>query len=158
MKKAVFLILCLTAIIACFTAFADEVEYFILCRPGATVNVRISPKNRAEIIAGKSFGDKVVSDGLERNGYVHVVGLAAEVEDGWIYKALLSEDQPAAVDMMTEVFGGRVACRKYPDGKLIRWLKDGSQVRVYAVTDKWCVTEYGYVMTDFLTIGKGVTE
>lgn len=156
MKKLIILLL--AALFAVGTAFADENEYFIICKPGTTVNVREKPKMRSEVIAAKSFGDMVISDGEEKNGFVHVVGLAAEVEDGWIYKGLLVQDKPVEVNMLSQVYNGRVAARQYADGKIIRWLKDGSEVRVFATSQEWCVTEYGFVKTDYLTINARVSQ
>lgn len=138
------------------TAYTDTVEYFVLCKPEGVVNVRERPKLKSDIVAVKFFSDRIISDGIERNGFVHVINLAAEVEDGWIYKGLLVDDEPVAVDMETQVFGGRVACRKYAGGKLVSWLKDGSAVRVLAISHEWCLTERGYIMTQFLTLNARV--
>ena len=136
-RAIVLLVLTVIALIAILSvydyAFADT--FYVLCRPGAEVNVREK----------------------EANGFVHVVNLNAETNSGWIYKGLLSEDEPIPSTGKAQVFGAtRVACRKYADGKLKRWAYEGENVEIYAISERWCVTEYGYIMTDFLTVNAPV--
>lgn len=136
--------------------YAQAEEFYVLCTPEAEVNIREKPKLKSPIVACYFFGDKVVTDGQEVNGFVHVVDINGEVSEGWIYKGLLVEDRPVASPGRAQVFGGRVACRKYADGKIQKWLEDGSGVMIYAVSEVWCVTEYGYIKTEFLTVNAKV--
>lgn len=136
--------------------YASAEEYYVLCTPEAEVNIRERPKLKSPIVACYFFGDKVITDGKEENGFVHVVDIRGEVSEGWIYKGLLVEDRPVASPGRAQVFGGRVACRKYADGKIQKWLEDGSGVMIYAVSEVWCVTEYGYIKTEFLTVNAKV--
>ncbi len=167
MKKRILILLVAVAVInAVFpckiapnTALAEENVYFIICKPGSEINVRKQPKIKSQAIACKWFGEMVITDGVEKNGFVHVVNVFAEETDGWIYKGLLSDDPPTAVNLTCQVFNsGTVACRKYADGKVIRRIADGTEVIVYAVSEKWCVTDHGYIKTEFLTVNAKVRE
>jgi len=132
--------------------YAGAAGYYILCTPDAEVNIRARPKLKSEIVACTFFASRIETDGREVNGWIHVTDISAEVSEGWIYKGLLVEDEPVASPGRAQVFGGRVACRKYMDGKVTRWLEEGSGVEIYAISEEWCVTEYGYIRTEFLTV------
>ena len=139
--------------------YAQAEEYYVLCRPESEVNIRERPKLKSGIVACYFFGDRVATDGLEENGFVHVVDINGEVSEGWMYRGLLVDDPPVASHGTAQVFcDGRVACRKYADGKIQRWLEDGSEVKVYAISEVWCVTEYGYIKTEFLTVNAKVWQ
>lgn len=138
-------------------AFADE--YYVLCKPGGEVNVRQAPKVKSQIVGCVFFADKIKTDGKEKNDFVHVIDLAAEENSGWIYKGLLVSDQPIASSGTCMVYNaGRVACRKYAStkSKVKKWLQDGSVVNVYAISEEWCVTDCGYIKTEFLTLNAKV--
>ena len=159
LKVAAMLLLNLLVMLAlvCLLDYARGEEYYVLCRPESEVNIREHPKLKSGIVACYFFGDRVVTDGQEVNGFVHVVDINGEVSEGWMYRGLLVEDPPVASPGMAQVFcDGRVACRKYADGKIQRWLEDGSEVKVYAISEVWCVTEYGYIKTEFLTVNAKV--
>ena len=137
-------------------AKAEDAEYFIICEPDGIVNVREKPNVKSSIVACMFFADRIHVD-KEKNGFVHVTGINAEVTHGWIYKGLVVEDEPTAVNQTAQVYNaGRVACRKYADGKIKRWLKDGEEVTVLCTSKEWCVTNYGYIKTDYLTINPKV--
>lgn len=158
-RAIVLLVLTVIALIGILTvydyAFADT--FYVLCRPGAEVNVREKAKLKSPIVGCVFFADRIETDGKEENGFVHVVNLKAETDSGWIYKGLLSEDEPIPSTGKAQIFGAtRVACRKYAYGKLKRWAYEGENVEIYAISERWCVTEYGYIMTDFLTVNAPV--
>ena len=155
MKRIITCLLIVLMVAGAGMAVADE--YYVICRPGAEVNVRERAKLKSPIVACVFFGDKLTSDGKESNGFIHVTGLPAESAEGWIYAGLLVKDQPLAVGGTCQVCNaGRVACRKYADGKVQKWLEDGSNVTLYAVSKDWCVTNYGYIKTEFLTVNAKV--
>lgn len=147
----------LPALNAIHFASADGNGYYVICTPDAEINVRERPKLRSNIVACMFFAQRVETDGKEENGFVHVVNLNADVTEGWVYKGLLVEDQPIPSSGVAQVFNaGRVACREYTNGKVLRWLKDGTNVEVYAISEDWCVTENGYIKTEFLTLNAKV--
>ena len=168
MRKYIIKLIILVLLLACMLlpvinaanfACADADEYYIICKPTGEVNVRRSPKLKSPIVACVFFGQKVITDGKEKNGFVHVIGLSAETDCGWIYKGLLVKDQPIVSEGYAQVFKSEnVACRKYAstDSKILKRLDEGTNVKVYAISEEWCVTEYGYIMTEFLTLNAPV--
>ena len=152
MRRGTALVLLLLMILAMIVpAAAEETEYYVLCTPSGEVNVRQHARIRSEIVSAVSFGRKLIADGDERNGFIHVVELASESGEGWIAAGYMVKDQPTACDRTAIVrSNARVACRKYIGGKVKKWLRNGDAVRVYAVSNEWCVTEFGYVKTEFL--------
>ena len=138
--------------------YARADDYYVLCRPESEVNIREKPKLKSRIVACASFGDRLTAD-MEKNGFVHVTGLAAEEDSGWIYKGLLVEDRPVASKGMAQVMkADPVMCRKYADtrSKVVKKYKAGENVKVLAISEEWCVTEKGYIKTEFLTLNAPV--
>lgn len=153
----VFLVIAIVILTSMYE-YAKADEYYVLCRPSGEVNIRAKPKLKSEIVATVFFGDRLTADG-EQNGFVHVTGLAAETDSGWIYKGLLINDRPIASEGHAQVFKAeKVVCRKYAsrDSKAVKRLEEGTNVKVYAISDEWCVTEFGYIMTEFLTLNAPV--
>ena len=162
MSKGAELILILFAMCALLmfssAAIADDEVYYVICKPGSEVNVRTRPELHSPIAGTKYFGDAVIVD-REKNGFAHVTNLFSEYSDGWIYKGLLTEDKPVEVYQEAQIMAdGIVFGRKYCGGKVIHKLKDGTGVMVYAVGEEWCVTNYGYIKTEFLTINPQVSK
>ena len=158
-RAIVLLVLTVIALIAVLSvydyAFADE--FYVLCKPDGEVNVRERSKLKSPIVGCVFFADRIETDGKEENGFVHVVNLHAEADSGWIYKGLLSKSEPIKATGKAQVFGSeKVAARKYAGGKVKKWLHEGQNVELYAISEDWCVTEYGYVMTKFLTVNAPV--
>lgn len=141
------------ALSAANTALSESDEYFVICKPGTSVNARISPNKRAEIVGWFDCGDKLLTDGKTRNGFVHIIDCSLEVSEAWIHAGYLVEDEPVILNMTTVVVSyGRVACRKCIGGKRTRWAKPGTEVTIYARSDEWCVTNKGFVMTKYLGV------
>jgi hypothetical protein len=154
----VFLVIAIVILTSMYE-YAKADEYYVLCRPQGEVNIRAKPKLKSQIVATAFFGDRIETDGKELNGFVHVTGLAAETDSGWIYKGLLVKDQPIASEGHAQVFKAeKVVCRKYAsrDSKAVKRLDEGTNVEVYAISEEWCVTEFGYIMTEFLTLNAPV--
>ena len=154
----IFLVFAIVILSSMFE-YARADKYFVLCKPDGEVNIREKPKLKSRIVACVFFGDCLTTDGQEKNGFVHVTGLAAETDSGWIYKGLLANDKPIKSEGHAQVFKAEnVACRKYAstDSKILKRLNEGTNVRVYAISEEWCVTEYGYIMTEFLTLNAPV--
>lgn len=139
-------------------AIADDEVYYVICKPGSEVNVRARPEIHSPIAGTKYFGDMVIVD-REKNGFAHITNLFSEYSDGWIYKGLLTEDKPVEVYQEAQIMSdGITFARKYCGGKIVHKLKDGTGVMVYAVGKEWCVTNFGYIKTEFLTINSKVSE
>ena len=129
-------------------------ECWVLCEPGSEVNLREVPKKHGAIFGAASCGTCMWTDQKERNGFVHVLELPAELDSGWISTRYIVYDEPRIVMAQGRIRAeGRVACRKWIGGKVIRWVYDGDELTVYAVTEEWSVTDHGYIRTEF--IGEG---
>ena len=151
------ILLILTALFILFAAAtlitisrAEDDGYYVICKPGGEVNVRSRPDMSAPVVGWVSFGRYVHTDGKEKNGFVHVVDLAAETTSGWVYAGFLVYDRPREEQYTAEVWGGPVIARNCVGGKRIRRLKDGATVTVYARSNAWAVTSAGYIMCDWL--------
>lgn len=126
-------------------------ECWVLCEPGSEVNIRETPKMHGTIFGAVPCGTCMWTDRKEKGGFVHVLELPAEVDNGWISTRHIVYDEPRIVGIeLAVVAQGRVACRKWIDGKIIRWVHDGDRVLVYAMSDEWAVTDHGYIMSRFL--------
>jgi len=146
----VFLIFAFATLLAAANGLAEDDDYYILCRPGGRVNVRSRPSKSAPVVGWVEFGQDVQTDGKERHGFMHVVDLAAETTEGWIYAGFLAYDPPRDEEYTAEVWGGPVIARSCIGGKQLRRLKDGDTVTVYARSNAWAVTSKGYIMCDWL--------
>ena len=132
-------------------AKADTIteEVWVLCKPEGTVNLRATPGGR--VFGGCQSGAKMWTDNRTKNGFLHVLELAAEEDSGWISSRYIVFDEPREVmDGMMICSEGRVACREWIGGKVIRWVQDGELVTVYWISDEWAVTEFGYIRSVYL--------
>jgi len=133
-----------------------ESDAWIICRPGQFVNVREKPGKRAEVIGRFDAGDKFRTDWEIRDGWIHAKDLSLEITEGWIYVGYVSAWEPEAREgEAAEIIAdGRVACREYCDGPRISgkggWVKPGQTVQIWYWTPEWCVTNRGYIKTEFL--------
>ena len=146
------LFLVLTLLLAVSTAFAEEDELFIICDPKSHVNVRRSPNMDGEEIGWLEFGDMVWTDGVKKNGFIHCF-LNIESGEGWVYAKYLIDEKPTQYGGKAVIrSNGRVACRRFINGKRQGWLKPNQSVTVLAYTTEWALTKRGYVMTEYLEI------
>ena len=138
---------------------AEEMEgrqCWILCQPDGMVNVRAKPKKGGIVYGGVTCGDDMLTDEKQRNGFLHVYGIAAEDPEGWISNRYIVFDEPEEVNCTATIRAeGRVACRKYPEGKITGWAYDGDQLTVYWRSEEWSVTSRGYIRTEFLEVLQG---
>lgn len=124
-------------------------EVWVLCEPDGLVNIRSRAGGR--VVADARCGDVMWTDNRSRNGFLHVTELNAEVDEGWISGRYIVYDEPHEVNEQRTVTGdGRVACRKWIGGKIIRWAIPGDTVTVYWASREWAVTSAGYIRTAFL--------
>lgn len=154
----IFLVIAIVVLTSMYE-YARAEDYYVLCKPAGEVNIREKPKLKSAVVATVFFADRLTSDGKKKNGFIHITGLNAETDSGWIYGGLLVKDEPIASQGSAQVFKAeKVACRKYADrkSKVMKRLNAGENVRVYAISEEWCVTEYGYIMTEFLTLNARV--
>lgn len=129
------------------SARAEEREGWILCKPDSYVVARWSASKTGEILGRLEMGDKIITDGQTKNGYLHCRGLTFESDEGWVYAGYIVWDEPAETTDKTWVInaGGRTACRRWVDGPRRAWAKNHSEVTVYAISNDWAVTNKGFI-------------
>lgn len=152
----VFLGVCIACIVAMVSfASAEGATYtrWVICEPGSEVLLRESPSRHAEIVGAVVCGEAIRTDGRERNGYIHLVGVSNETGEGWIHEGYVVYDEPVRIDAEGVITArGRVACRKSIGGKRKAWAAAGSTVTVYWISREWAVTDKGYISSDYLEV------
>ena len=117
---------------------------------GCKVNIRSKPRKNSAVVAWIECGQMVHTDGREKNGFIHVVDLPAEITEGWIYCGYLADEEPVKRTYQAEVYEGSVIARSSMGGRRLCKLKEGKIVTVYAKTHSWAVTNKGYILCDWL--------
>ena len=129
-------------------------EAWILCKPADWINVRLSPSKKSRSIGYLECGDNIWIDGKTKNGFVHLVRLGMEYEEGWVYAGYVTTEQPEMDGgSYTVIARKRVACRRWMDGPQIDskpWITNGTDVQVYARTETWSITSRGYIKSEYL--------
>ena len=131
-------------------ADSETTDAYVLCAD--YVNIRQFPSRKSEALGRFETGDVVHLDGKKKNGYLHCIGTNLEA-DGWIFSGYVVNDKPERMDRDAVIVSkGRLAARKYVGGKRTRWLKPLATVHVFSWSDEWCVTNCGYVQTQYLEL------
>ena len=132
---------------------ADDVQY-VICMD--RVNVRMGASSRSDEVGWLEPGDVVYLDGQKKSGFVHCEIPSIEAGEGWVHKGYLVDEPPEKINRTGIIVGNaKVQARKNVDGKRTRWLKPGGEVRVYWWTSDWCLTNCGYVRTEFIELDGG---
>ena len=154
MYKYAFIILLLVVLSVCYMAGAEEETKYILCNPRIDnhVAIRSRPKKNAEETGRLDCGDDLVTDGKIRNGYLHVIGMTEDGE-GWVHLGYVVDDKPLIEKCNgTIAANGRVmSWRRINSGRSC-WLNICDQVKIYARSDEWAVTNKGYIRMKYLEI------
>ena len=146
MKRVLIILVCL--LLAFSTAWADTV--YVLCQPDSFVYVRAFPKKGSEMAGYAELGDALETDGITRNGFLLVYGFEG---DAWINKGFVTDSPVTIVTLKTQIMSkGRVACRRSINGTRRKWLKNGSEVVIYALADDWAITNQGFIQTQYLGV------
>lgn len=134
----------------------SEEAVWVLCQPDSWVNVRTAPSKHSSEIGRLECGDIAYTDGKIKNGYIHLINLSLEENEGWIKKGYIVYDEPykPAIYETRVESKGRVAARKTIKGNRRCWLKDGQSIKVYMASAEWCVTNKGFVKTQFIDLGR----
>ena len=136
------------------TGMAETIteQVWVLCEPESYVTLRSGPGKSRASFGGAPCGAEFWTDGKTKNGYLHVMEIPAEETEGWIISRNIVYDRPHEVNGVMEIRAeGRVACRKWIEGKIIGWAHDGDQLTVYWMSASWAVTNRGYIRSEFLT-------
>ena len=130
--------------------YDDVTEAYVLCVD--YVNVRPFANKKGDPVGRFEAGDRVYLDGRKKNGFLHCVDTGME-SDGWVYAGYIVYDEPIRVNQSALIVSkGRLAARKYVNGRRTRWLKPLASLTVYYWSDEWCVTNCGYVQTRYLEL------
>ena len=107
----------------------------------------------AQITGYLDFGDWVETDGEKKNGFLHVYGIT-ENGDGWIFAGYVVDDEPVKLEKAWASIGatGRVMTYRWIDGKENGWVQVCDDVKVYAMSEEWAVTDKGYIKTKYLEV------
>lgn len=134
------------------SCLGEETEKWVICREKSCVYVRAAPGKKAMIIGRAELGDLVVTDGIRKGKYVHLIGLSMESEDGWIHGGYLVDSEPVKMNGEIYRISSRwvVAVRRTVNGSRRAWAKPGAQLKVYAMSEEWTLTNRGFVMTKYL--------
>ena len=126
-------------------------QVWVLCEPTGTVNIRSSPGG--PVFAGATCGAEMWTDNKQRSGFLHVMELAAEEDEGWISGRYIVYDEPREINGPMAVTGnGRVACRTWIGGKIKGWIQPGDGVYVFWMSSECAVTDCGYIRSEFLEV------
>ena len=124
---------------------------WVLCKPATGVNLRAKPKKSSREVGGVFCGDELTTDDIEKNGYLHIVNLAAEELEAWISLRYIVYSPPIEIEMEMQIKAkGKVKARKWVDGPHLRYVRNGDIVYVYWMTNEWAVTNRGYIKSEFL--------
>lgn len=154
MHKLALIIILLLLVMICYFAGAEDETKYILCNPKPTshVAIRRSPKHKAEEIGRLDCGDWFITDGKTRNGYLHLIGLT-EYGEGWVHMGYVVDDKPVIEKCNGTISAsGRVKARKHINGTKNCWLAVGDDIRVFARSEEWAVTNKGFIRTEFLEV------
>lgn len=121
---------------------------YILCR--SYVIIRQWAHKRATEIGQLDPADPVEIDGKTQDGFAHIVSPM----DGWVWAGFIVFDEPREVNITATVTAPkRMYCRKWCDGPQVDerpYLISGSEVKVYWASDKWSLTNRGFLQTEWL--------
>lgn len=160
MKKSNRAVAAAVAIVMIFLVFVPihgaasedaEIDVWVLCQPDSYVNVRTKPSSRCQIAGYADCGDKLLTDGEIRKGFVHITSGSYEVGDAWISAGYIVYSEPVQINQYYYVCSiGRLACRRTIDGQLRCWADNGDTMKVYWMSEEWSVTSKGFVKTEFI--------
>ncbi len=156
----IFLGVALSCLVAVRAAEAEEepmmYSCWAMCQPGSEVLIRERPGKRAAVVGAVQSGDRMRTDQREKDGWLHVTGLASESGEGWIFEGYVVFTEPRETGAKMRIIGGgRVACRRWIGGKRKAWIRPGQEVTVYRMTGEWAVTNRGFIQSRYL---EGVEE
>lgn len=162
MPKWKILLIVLLVITAIFIDFwfithshAEEQICWILCQPDSWVYARMNPKKKSTELGRLECGEMVYTDGITKNGFIHVYDLNFELSEGWVSKGYIVYDEPRKPETIeTQIkSNGRVQARKTINGKRRCWVKNGQSIKVYMISKEWSVTNKGFIKTEYIDTG-----
>ena len=158
-KRAQAILLVIAIILAGLAALKteshaeDAATAWVICQPGDYVIIREGPSRKSAAVGRLDSGDEIRVDGVTKNGYARLSGMVIDAVEAWVYTGYIVFDEPRWSGESRIVTGGRrIAARKNCAGEIRKWLKRGTQVQVFWWSDEWCVTNRGFIRTEFLEV------
>ena len=157
----IVLFLLIISVIVCILAVFQDVglaesdteDVWVLCTYESFVNIREHPRKSSFAFGGVTCGTRLKTDGKVKGDYLHVVDVPAEESEGWISKQFIVHSEPVRMTQpATVVSNGRLAARKGIGGKVQYWMNPMDTLTIFWWTDEWCLTNKGYVQTEFLEL------
>lgn len=127
---------------------------YCACQPDSEINVRAFPKHGAAVVGRAWPGDQFFTDGKKRGVWIHVIDVACEGGEGWIHKGYLSDSPVQVINAEFVTTRNKTIARKFIGGKIRTKLKKGTPVMVYFISGDVAVTDYGYMIMDYLEVKK----
>ena len=127
---------------------------YIICQPGDYVNVRWSPKVAHNECGQLIAGDEILLDGETKNGFALCDDAISETGTAWVYTGYIVFDEPKNLHGQTAIVSSnyRLAARTSCTGEVRKWLHNGDVVQVFWWSEEWCVTNYGFVKTQYIDL------
>ena len=155
MKRIVPLFLTLVIVFLLFIGVANADRMYVLCRPDDYVHVRNLPSTKGELVGILDCGDWVETDMETKKDnkgrlWIHVYGFEG---DAWVC-AMYLQNTPIEIGKCYGCISalGKTALRRSPNGKCIKWLKNGTEVTILAMSDEWVLTTRGYIKRECLDV------
>lgn len=144
----------ISAIWAVSPAAAEEaVTMYCVCQD-SRVNVRAKPSTKASVEGYLEFGwdCRVTGSARDSSGTVwYRVEGTTELGYGYVCASYLITSEPTRVDRQAKISAdGRVAVYNRVDGRRKAWAKVGEDVQVRVYSDTWCLTDRGWIRTEYL--------
>ena len=140
---------------SCCRADDGTFTCWAICKPGSYVELHIKPNKTSQIVGRLDPCDHFTTDGITRNGFLHVLDVGESV-DSWIYSGFVATEKPEALNgaRFLSVSKGKLYCRRWIGGPVIKgrigYLTNCETVQVFYRTSEWCVTNRGYVRSEWL--------
>jgi len=148
----IILVVVMLAAVIIVASRAEDVyaKGWILCKD--YVLIRTTPSRSASECGQLDPGDEIEIDGETADGFAHIVSPC----DGWVWAGNITFAQVEKIDdTMVVVARKQVACRRWIDGPQIednKWAKNGTEVKVFYMSEEWAVTSRGYIRSEWLEV------
>lgn len=151
MKRIITILAVVALVFMICDALAEEDNVWALC--DSYVNIRAKPSKNGQIIGYLDCGEGLETDYVVKHGWLHVINLSCEMDEGWVKAEYMVDSKPEFIDTdCIVVSNGRVALRKTIDGERKAWVKNGVTQHVLWRSGEWSLTNRGYIKTEFLEV------
>ena len=141
------------------TGRADDGTFTLwaVCQPGSHIDVHRAPAKGSKIEGWLDPCDSFTTDGVTKNGFYRVLDVG-EGTEGWVYCGYVVAEEPKKLngERYVSVSKGKLYCRRWISGPKIAgragYLKNCETCQVFYRTSEWCVTNRGYIRSEWLEV------